>query len=445
MISDDPVISELAGANPVPPSTKPTADDRAEADRVLDRVLAARARPRRRRTMLAPVAGALVVVVVVVVALSLHRSGSGHGGAASTSRLQIVLQAEPTAQQPVVTQAAISREVEIVRERLRSVLHSFSVTAPGANRLVITAGRVAPANRARIVRLVSEPAELYFYDWEANALTPNGKTVASQLQTQDQNALAISQGSGAAPGNPGAGSMNLYSAVTRASKQAPEPSSDNAREGPQYYMFGAPGSTACAAAARAQGTSSVTGTHCLLSGPADNQAEVLAGLPAGVSASQGQTLVVPRGIVVLQAVPASFAHPPSISDPTAPFFVLKDHVSLFGNDITNPQQSTDQSGAPDVTFGFTSNGAKQFRSVTALIAHRGNLVSGLGQTLNQHFAVALDTQLITVPSIDFKSYPDGIPGDNGADITSGFSTQSAKDLATELRYGPLPLHLRLIG
>ncbi len=358
--------------------------------------------------------------------------------------VELVYQGQPTAQTPVVTQDALSRAVDIMRQRVDQLgVAEPEIQTLGGNQ--ISAGLPDVQNTARAEKLVGTTARLAFYDWEANALTPNGKTVSSQLQTQDPTALQISQGSGAAPGNPGAGSMSLYSAVTLASKQAPEPSSDNARDGPQYYMFGAPGSAACAAAARANGTTPVAGTHCLLSGPADNQAELLAGLPAGVSASQGQTLVVPRGIVVLQAVPASFAHPPSISDPTAQFFVLKDHVSLFGNDITNPQQSTDQSGAPDVAFGFTSHGAKAFQSVTAQIAHRGNLVSGLGQTLNQHFAVALDTQLVTVPSIDFKTYPDGIPGDNGADITGGFTISSAQDLATQLRLGALPIKLKLIS
>jgi preprotein translocase subunit SecD len=83
--------------------------------------------------------------------------------------------------------------------------------------------------------------------------------------------------------------------------------------------------------------------------------------------------------------------------------------------------------------------------VTADIAHRGNLVSGLGQVLNQHFAVALDAQLITVPYVDFKTYPDGIPGNNGADITGGFTPASARDLATQLNLGALPVSLRLVS
>jgi hypothetical protein len=265
--------------------------------------------------------------------------------------------------------------------------------------------------------------------------------VASQLEAQDPNALSISQGSGsAAAGSPGAGSMSLYDAVKLASKQAPEPGSDNARPGPACYMFGAPGSEACKIAAEDQGTVPTVGAHCYLSGPNAKQ-DLISNLPDGVNGSEAETLVVPRGIVVLQAAPASFADAPAMSSAAAEFFVLKDHVSLLSSDITNPQASTDSAGNPDVTFGFSSKGKNEFQGVTSAIAHRGALVSGVGQTLNQRFAVALDNQLITVPSIDFKMYPDGIIGNTGADITAGFTLQSARDLATMLRLGPLPVSL----
>src|SRR5256714_14108919 len=164
-------------------------------------------------------------------------------------------------------------------------------------------------------------------------------------------------------------------------------------------MFGAPGSAACATAANAQGKPPTPGAHCLLSGPDESKQDLLTGLPAGVSASQGQVLVVPPGTVVLQAADASQAHPTQFADPTAQFYVLKDHVALFGNDITNPQQSTDQSGSPDVTFNFTGHGKSAFENVTSTIAHRGQTDSGLGSKLVQHFAVALDNKLMTVPSI----------------------------------------------
>jgi preprotein translocase subunit SecD len=63
----------------------------------------------------------------------------------------------------------------------------------------------------------------------------------------------------------------------------------------------------------------------------------------------------------------------------------------------------------------------------------------------QHLAVALDELLITVPAIDYRTYPDGISGSGGAQITGGFTRRSAQDLAVQLRGGGLPLALELIS
>jgi|GEM_PF-7327 len=380
------------------------------------------------------IVGSVVVIAQVKTVLGLDLKGG----------VELVYQGEPTPQTPHVTQDALQRAVDIMRQRVDQLgVAEPEIQTSGGNQ--ISVGLPDVQNTARAEKLVGTTARLEFYDWETNALTPSGKSVASLLQTQDQTALAISQGSTSAPpGSPGAGSMPLYQAVQLASKQ-PTSLGNNSRKGPLYFMFGAPGSAACQIAARAQGVTPAVGTHCLLSGPDDNMQDLVAGLPTGVSASQGQLMTVPQGTVVLQAIPPNFTHPLSWDDPTAQFFVLRDNVSLFGNDITNPQQSTDPSGAPDVEFGFTSHGKSAFQNVTAQIAHRGDLVSGLGQQYNQHFAVALDTQLITVPQIDYKQYPDGIPGDTGADITGGFTIQSAQDLATQLRLGALPINLKLIS
>jgi preprotein translocase subunit SecD len=174
-------------------------------------------------------------------------------------------------------------------------------------------------------------------------------------------------------------------------------------------------------------------------------------MPAGVSRGAAQVLGVPQGMVVLQAAPQnnippqSNARPRSLSDPMAQFYALRDHVALFGYSVTKPSPGTDQSGSPDVTIQFTAKGAAAFQAMTARVAHRGDLVSGLGQTLNQHFAVALGDQLVTVPSIDFKTYPDGVPGDLGANITGGFDARTVRRAALEVQLGALPIALQLVS
>jgi SecD/SecF fusion protein len=308
----------------------------------------------------------------------------------------------------------------------------------------ITIAGVSRSERAQVLALTG-PGRLLFYDWEADALTTNGKTVASQLTAQSPDALTISQGaSGAAPGSPGGGGVSLYEAVKLASKQPVVeggPSRQLSRNGPQYYLFGSPGSAACTTVAEQDMTAAIPGKHCLLAGPATSLADLQADLPSGVTMADGHRLTVPQGTVVLQAANASPTNQISFDSPTAQFYVLKDNVALTGGEITNPRQSTDQAGNPDVTFSFTSKGNTQFHNVTAQIAHRGQVASTGAQMLDQHFAVALDTQLITVPSIDSKIYPDGITGGNGAEITGAFTTRTARETAALLRDGVLAVSL----
>ena len=364
--------------------------------------------------------------------------------------VELVYQGEPSASVPKVTPAALNQAVNIMRERV----DQLGVTEPeiqttGGSQITVGLPDISDLQRAQ--QQVGTTAQLYFYDWEANALLPDGKTAASELQAQDPTALEISQGTtAAAPGSPDVGSLGLYQAVTLAHKQPTAPkSSSQSHVGPVYYLFGAPGSAACALAAQAQHSTPVLGAHCLLAGPESTvgyiQEDLKAAFGNKVTLPQGELITVPQGTVVLQAVDASSTKPTAINSPLAQFYVLKDNFSLQGTDITNPQPSTDSAGNPDVQFSFTSKGQKEFSSVTNQIAKRGLLDSLPGHPLDQHFAVELDGKLVTVPSIDFNQYPDGIGSGGGADITGGFTSTSAQDLATLLQDGALPINLRLIS
>ena len=114
--------------------------------------------------------------------------------------------------------------------------------------------------------------------------------------------------------------------------------------------------------------------------------------------------------------------------------MLNDNPVLTGSDITNPQQGYDEgaggSGQPNVSFGFTNQGKAVFDRVTREIAHRGQEAQLPGMTKEQalqHFAVALDGQLLTVPSIDYTQYPEGIDASTGSQISEGFTVQSARE------------------
>jgi SecD/SecF fusion protein len=344
----------------------------------------------------------------------------------------------------------MSRELALMRQRLRTVNPRFSIMRGPGNSVVVTAPGASAAQRKQIIRLAGTLAQLSFYDWEANVVAPNGKTAAQDLKARDSSVMALSQGTNAGPGEPGAGSLSLYDAVTLAARQPSRPISRfMSHIGADYYMFGAPGSAACAAVAAAAHAAPNPGGHCLLAGPVSLSphatrkqaaAALTAQLPPGVSASGARVLAVPQGTRVLQAIAPEQV---SFTSPAAQFFVLRDDAALINN-ITSPRQSVDASGEPAVSFGFTSQGERAFQAATRDVARRGAEDSSLGETLNQHFAIVLDGRLLTVPSIDFRQYPNGIQTTR-ADIAGGLTRQSAADLVTELRYGALPLALRVVG
>ncbi len=408
----------------------------------------------RRGAREAVVLGLAVLLTGGVAAAVLSAHGRQTAGSASHGRgVRVVFAVEDQ-------RFGWQRSIGTLRLRLDSALHGVKVERVGGTVVVIARG-ASSATRARIVALAT-PGDLAFYDWEQNVLLGDGRTVASVLKTlprgysrnpslltpSQRDAIAVSQGSGF----PGKGSLSLYDAVKLASKQPVQVSTDPARPAPQHYLFGAPGSAACKIAAKHYGYTLRPDQHCLLSGPDTSVLALDDGLPRGIGPSQAERLTVPPGTVLLQAASSHFSLPtssqPSLirkeSDPSARFYVLKDDVALSASDIINPQQSTDATGAPDVTFGFTSTGAAGFHRLTRQVANRARQISEKGSPFFQHFAVAIDGQLITVPYINFEQYPNGLLGRHGADILGGFTIRSARTLATLLRFGPLGVNFYLV-
>jgi hypothetical protein len=305
-------------------------------------------------------AAVAVVIVVAGVFLLAHGTGGGNPAPATNAGASVTFTVAP---------GASGRDIDVAAAILAKRVHA---AVPGARvssadgRIVVSGANPSAGVRSHILALAA-PGRLAFYDWEGDAITPNGKTVASQLQKQNPAAVEISQGHGGIePGGPGAGSLSRRQALALASKQ--------------------PGS------------------------------------------------------VVLRATDAGAAAP------SPQFYVLRSAPALSNSAITDPHATRDQNtGTPGVVFGFTPSGKRAFQAITASVARRGALVSEPGQALNQHFAIALDNTLLSVPFIDYKQYPDGITGDNGADVFGSFTTQSAKTLATLLRYGPLPVNLTATG
>jgi SecD/SecF fusion protein len=382
------------------------------------------------------IAAALAVIAMRPTVLGLDLKGG----------VQLVYEGQPSPQTPRVTPAALDLAVQIMRSRVDQLgVSQPEIQTQAGNEISVGLPNVRNVTQAE--RQVGSTARLYFYDWEANALTPNGQAAASQLLAQDVTALTISQGAGSGPGAPGAGSLPLFDAVRLAARQSPAPYARTlSRLGSEYYLFGGPGSPACTAVAADEHTTPSPGEHCYLAGgrKVGSQRALQSALPAGVSLSGNEELRVPQGWVVIRAAHPTTPRQGPFGSPGSQYFVLRDRVALSGADVINPQASTDASGQPDVQFGLDARGTQQFGDATATIAHRGARVSVGATKLYQHFATTLDNQLLTVPQIDFDQYPDGL-NSSSSEITGGFTIQSAQDLATQLRLGALPINLKLIS
>jgi SecD/SecF fusion protein len=372
--------------------------------------------------------------------------------------VELTYKAIPTKSTPVINPDAMSRAVDVLNTRVNQLgVSQPQITTEGKDLIDVQLPNVT--NIAQAEKLVGSPAQLYFYDWEANVLTSKGVPAATGMIGSDPESLTLSQAPGTVNGpgssSPAAGAMPFYAAVKLASKQPPyNGNAATSGYGTQFFLFGNPGSSACAAYAAAQNTRVQKGVHCLIASTQAAQdtpqavAQARASLMDGLTAAEKsgtQVLTVPYGTQVLQASPASFAHWPKYGSPNAGYYVVRDRVALSGKEITNPQASTDQTGAPAVTFGFQGNGVNAFQNVTKEIAQRGSLDHPPGQTDNQHFAIALGNQLVSVPQIDYRTYPTGIPAAGGSEITGGFTATTAQQLASQLRLGALPVQLKQIS
>jgi SecD/SecF fusion protein len=171
-------------------------------------------------------------------------------------------------------------------------------------------------------------------------------------------------------------------------------------------------------------------------------------------------LAVPPQTVVVHCGPNDVVCPGvGESPPTRNYFYLLRYTpptvpEMTGKDLklSGTRQDFDtQTGEPIVLMDFTGKGQDTFEKITRDIAIRGKLLfntvgGGQGDYRNylQHFAIVLDREIKSWPSIDFEQYPGGISGSNGAQISGLASVGEAKDLALVLQTGALPVEFRTL-
>ncbi|HEY2142580.1 MAG TPA: protein translocase subunit SecD [Solirubrobacteraceae bacterium] len=373
-------------------------------------------------TVLALIAASLAAIVTKKTRLGLDLKGG----------VELVYQGKPTAQAKVDAES-LNRAIDIMRKRVDKLgVAEPEIQRTGADEIDVALPSVS--NAARAQDQVGKTAQLYFFDWEPNVIGADGKPAPTETTaTGGPNAAAAQFG------------LPEYQAVLRAAKRAPI-----LRKSETFQ----PGCTPQQVGSCIYGTWYLLDTkhEKVLRGPEETERNLYTeGFHAPPGAKVKAVRVNP-GTILAEARPVEGTNGKVTQQSPNSWFVLNDNPVLTGADIKNPQQGFDEggggTGAPNVSFGFTSHGQSVFQRVTKEIAHRGQeaQLPGVGkEAAQQHFAVVLDGQVITTPSIDYTKYPEGIDAATGSQISGGFTITSAQNLAAELQSGALPIKLTLIS
>jgi SecD/SecF fusion protein len=333
--------------------------------------------------------------------------------------LEVVLKAVPAHGQKL-QKTDLDRSVEIIRNRIDRIgVAEPEIRTQGADQIAVELPGVKNADQAR--QVIGQTAQLELYDLQT-ALTGPSVSTAQAYQPIPQN--------------------KLYPLLSAAATQ----SLVKANGSSAYYLFVEKGKKVLAGPLPTQ--------KALLATPAAQKAGAEEGkaLPKGykVFAVPNKTVVITCGargdfcpgvgqIVGNQIYYYLFKYEPQGETPVP---------EMTGRDLKLSGTRADfdtQTGQPIVLMQFTGEGAKKFHDITRDEAERGrrlyNSSGGQGDSRNydQNFAIVLDRDLITAPSIDFSQYPDGISGSGGAQITGIGSTSEAKQIALVLQTGALPV------
>jgi SecD/SecF fusion protein len=321
--------------------------------------------------------------------------------------VQLVYEAEPTAQQPTVTPEALQRALDIMRERVDALgVSEPELLQSGENQIEVNLPGEENAERA--AQQVGSTAQLFFYDWEANILDESCRPDPTETANQKQAITGFLQ------------------AVQQASRCDPRRDGNNsAADQPRFYAF-----------------DEVSKRPLNNGQPSESREAALEDLD---DAERARVVRVPEGILVVRDQKPSADAP----EPDR-FWVIEDNPALSGTDIRNPEQSFDQqfSNEPIVTLEFTDRGREAFQEITRNIAQRGRdnaFGSPDPNQSSQSFAIVLDDELVSAPSVNHVEYPDGIDGTTGAEISGGFTIESAQELAKILEIGALPVRMELVS
>jgi SecD/SecF fusion protein len=327
--------------------------------------------------------------------------------------LELTLEAVPPPGKQL-TEEDLDRSEEKIRQRIDELgVSEPEVRQQGENQISVALAGVF--DRERAAKIIGKTGELELYklqeDLKGPSVTANGQPVAFP---------------------------SLFALLRDA-----QPLADEGKPS-AYYLFNA--------------------KKKLVAGPLPTRNGLLATEAAKKAIKKGE---LPKGFRVL-ALPAQSTVitcdedarlcPPNIFPPTQTYFYLfefrpnaQDPIpEMTGKDLDTEgvrQDFDPQTSEPIVLMAFTDAGADKFHDITRDLANEGETVANLqnipDEQAFQNFAIVLDREIQSFPQIDFNENPDGIPGDNGAQITGLEGIDEAKDLELVLKEA-LPIKFKTV-
>jgi SecD/SecF fusion protein len=375
---------------------------------------------RRHLTLLSFIVAALIGVALLAIPASpAHKSPTL--GLDLQGGLEVVLEAVPPKGHKL-TSEDIDRSIDIMRNRIDKLgVSEPEIRKQGSNQIVIQLAGIHDQGKA--ADLIGKTAVLEFYDFEADL---TGPSVTSGLTR-----VPIAIGS-------------LYQLLA-----APETKVLASKgEASQWYLFN-PAKRVVAGPTPTR--------MALLNSEVVQKPTAEGGLGKKVP-KDWEILKVPANTVIVSCDAQEGNCLSNQQITTNKVFYLLRHSDnpenpipeMTGNDLKLDGTRADidpQSGGPVVLMQFTGKGKKIFHEITRREADRGSIACAgqrdaeAVQRCAQHFAIVLDREIQSVPYIDFVRNPDGIPGDNGAqiDMGQGGGLGEAKRLALVLQTGALPV------
>jgi SecD/SecF fusion protein len=320
--------------------------------------------------------------------------------------LEVTLQAVPPPDREL-TQSDLDRSVEIMRSRVdRLGVAEPEIRTQGDDQITIQLPGIKDPEAA--AQVIGKTAQLELYDLEQNLVAPS-------IDARTREPVATS---------------SIYDLL--AGQQALA-----ARGDPEsYYLF------------REQGKK-------LVVGPVATREEALADFDGEVPKGHKLFAVPPGTVVVSCGIGEVVCPGVAEAEPTRDSFYLlrfdpPSVPEMTGEDLDldgTRQDFDTRTGEPIVLMQFTDDGQQKFEDITRRVAQRGKLLSntiGGGQVVLQHFAIVLDREIKSWPTIDWQEYPGGISGSNGAQISGLADIGEAKELALVLQTGALPVEFRTL-